>query len=159
LGLRPAQGRHAQPRSRVERAAAAVAVGERLRLARGAQAQHGQHPGFASSSNGDAGGPNFPLSPHSNAWSLRANGASFGAGSTLTLRPVHRAEFGSSYTFLTTREHERIAFDSSGNALATGGTPDSHLPTLRNRDHVLETSLRFEVARGLALKLYHRYEL
>ncbi|TMA30242.1 MAG: hypothetical protein E6J87_18690 [Deltaproteobacteria bacterium] len=106
-------------------------------------------------SNGDAGGPNFPLP---NAWNVNADGRSNGLGSSVSLRPVHRGEFVSSYNFSTTREREKLAFGSDA-ALATPGTsPGDHLPTLRNLDHVIVTSLRFEVTKWLGLKLYHRFE-
>jgi len=89
-----------------------------------------------------------------------ADGRSIGLGSNISLRPVHRVEFVSSYNFLTTREREELAFGSDA-ALANpvfGTPPDDHLPTLRNQDHVLVTSLRFEVTKWLGLKLYHRFE-
>jgi len=114
--------------------------------------------GFASSSNGDAGGPNFPIT---NGWSVHADGSSFGLGSSLSLRPIHQFELVSSYYVLDTRERERLAFNSF-DALANpifGETPSNHLPTLRNLDHAVETSLRYELTTWLGLKLYHRYEL
>jgi Putative outer membrane beta-barrel porin, MtrB/PioB len=113
--------------------------------------------GFASSANGDAGGPNFPLA---NSWSVHADGDSLGLGSSVSLRPVHRVELASSYNFLETRERQHLAF-ASIDALANpdfGVPPGDRLPTLRSRDHAIETSVRFEVAQWLALKLYHRYE-
>jgi hypothetical protein len=112
--------------------------------------------GFASSSNGDAGGPNFPFA---NAWNIRTDGNATGLGSNLTLRPVRWVELVSSYSFLVTREHERLAFASLA-ALANpvGPPPGNRLPTLESLDHVIETSLRFEVTKWLGFKLYHRYE-
>ena len=113
--------------------------------------------GFASSANGDAGGPNFPFT---SGWNAHADGSSLGCGSSVSLRPVHWVQLVSSYNYLETRERERLAFNSI-DALANpifGETPGNRLPTLRSRDHAIETSLRFEVRKWLGLKLYHRYE-
>jgi hypothetical protein len=113
--------------------------------------------GFASSANGDAGGPNFPFT---SGWSVHADGSTVGCGSSLSLRPVHRVELVSSYNFLQTREREDLAFNSL-NAVANpifGDQPGNRLPTLRSSDHVIETSLRLEVTKWLGFKVYHRYE-
>jgi MtrB/PioB family decaheme-associated outer membrane protein len=113
--------------------------------------------GFASSADGNAGGPNFPLD---NAWSVHSDGDSVGCGASLSLRPLHWLELVSAYNYLETREQERLAFDSV-NALANpifGASPPGSLPTLHGSDHAIQTSLRFELAKWLGLKLYHRYE-
>jgi hypothetical protein len=114
--------------------------------------------GFASSSDGNAGGVNFPFA---NEWQVHANGSSTGLGGSVSLRPAHWVELVSSYNFLVSRERELVFANSSG-ALANpvlGVAPRDRLPTLRNRDHAVETSLRFELTKWLGLKLYHRYEL
>jgi hypothetical protein len=113
--------------------------------------------GFASSANGDAGGPNFPVE---SGWNVHARGNSVGWGSSLTLRPLHWVELASSYNYFETRERERLAFNSEV-ALANpvfGSNPGDRLPTLRSSDHAIESSLRFEVTRWLGFKVYHRYE-
>jgi hypothetical protein len=117
--------------------------------------------GFATSADGDAGGPTSSF-PVDNGWSVHTNGSALGLGSSLSLRPAHWVELVSSYNFLATRERERLRLASeSGNALANpvpGDPAGDRLPALTGYDHVIETSLRFEVAKWLGLKLYHRYE-
>ncbi|HKA15165.1 MAG TPA: MtrB/PioB family outer membrane beta-barrel protein [Myxococcota bacterium] len=114
--------------------------------------------GFATSSNGHAGGPTFPLA---NSWSVNTDGSAIGGGANVSLRPAHWVELVSSYYYVETRERESLAFASLvalGNPVFGGPLPGDRLPTLLNRDHVVETSLRFEVAKWLGLKLFHRYE-
>ncbi len=112
--------------------------------------------GFASSSNGDAGGPNYP---YAYQWSTNASGEAVGWGGALTLQPLHWLEFDTRYTFLVTREDNRIAFTDLS-ALANSDfvtPPPGHFPDLRSRDHTLETSLRIALAKAVGLKLYYRY--
>ncbi len=112
--------------------------------------------GFAISSNGDAGGPNFPFSDQ---WGVRAHGDAVGWGGGLTLNPLHWLQFETRYTFLVTREEEDLAF-ATLNALAA---PDfsspvpGQLPKLRSRDNALETSVRVALRKSVGLRFFYRY--
>ena len=113
--------------------------------------------GFASSANGDAGGPNFAFS---NQWGVRASGDAIGWGGGLSLHPLHWLEFETRYTFLVTRETEDLSFAST-NALANpafGSPVPSELPKLRSRDNAVETSMRVALRKSVALRFFYRYE-
>ena len=112
--------------------------------------------GFASSANGDAGGPNFPLS---NQWGVRARGDATGWGCGLTAHPLSWLQFDTRYTFLVTREVDHLAFNSPAALadVAFGQPIPDVLPTLRNRDHVVESSLRLALRNNVALRFYWRY--
>ncbi len=112
--------------------------------------------GFATSANGDAGGPNYPYALQ---WSTNASGDAIGWGGSLTLSPLHWLQLDTRYTFLVVREDDRIGFADLG-ALANPDfvtPPPGHFPELRSRDHALETSLRIALRKSLGLKLYYRY--
>ncbi|HXZ84917.1 MAG TPA: MtrB/PioB family outer membrane beta-barrel protein, partial [Myxococcota bacterium] len=111
--------------------------------------------GFATTADGNAGGPNFPFS---NQWGMRSRGDATGWGGTLTAHPLSWIQFDTRYTFLVTHEADHLAFNSFA-ALASGAPPvPTALPTLRNRDHVVETSLRFALRKSLGLRFYYRYD-
>jgi hypothetical protein len=68
-------------------------------------------------------------------------------------------ELDTRYTFLVTREDDRIAFTDLA-ALANpdfATPPPGHFPELRSRDHALETSVRVALQKAVGLKLYYRY--
>lgn len=113
--------------------------------------------GFAISANGDAGGPNFPLSTE---WSVHSRGDAVGWGGELSVHPVHWLEFVTRYTFIVTREEEHLAFASTS-ALANvdfSQPPPDQLPTLRSRDQGVETSIRIALRKSLGLRVFYRYE-
>ncbi|HTO54582.1 MAG TPA: MtrB/PioB family outer membrane beta-barrel protein [Myxococcota bacterium] len=114
--------------------------------------------GFASSSNGDAGGPNFPFS---NEWGVKSNGDGVGWGGGFSLHPLQWISLDTRYTFLVFREDENLSFVSDAVLASQDPThpvPD-HLPRLRNRDHTLETSLRIALRKSTALRFFYRYDL
>jgi MtrB/PioB family decaheme-associated outer membrane protein len=113
--------------------------------------------GFASSPDGNAGGPSFPFS---NEWATRTEGTAIGWGGGLQARPFARLELASSCLFLVTRDEIDLEF-ASLSALASpdfASPPPDHLPELRSRDTALESSARLILRPGLALRLYYRYE-
>lgn len=113
--------------------------------------------GFASSADGNAGGPNFPFS---NQWGVRSRGDATGWGGTLTAHPLSWIQFDTRYTFLVTHETDHLAFNSV-TALANfdpAAPVPSTLPTLNNRDHIVEASLRFALRKSLGLRFYYRYD-
>jgi putative beta-barrel porin MtrB/PioB len=113
--------------------------------------------GFASSADGNAGGPNFPLA---NQWGVRARGGSTGWGAGLTAHPLSWIQFDTRYTFLVTREEDHLKFTSTA-VLASqdfSSPVPNVLPTLQNRDHIVETSLRFALSKALGLRFYYRYD-
>jgi hypothetical protein len=113
--------------------------------------------GFASSANGDAGGPNFPFSGQ---WGVHTRGDATGWGGGLNLHPLPWLELDTRYTFLVTREDQNLAFASTG-ALANvdfANPVPTSMPTLRSRDHALETSLRVALRKSVALRAFYRYE-
>lgn len=113
--------------------------------------------GFAGSANGDAGGPNFPFTSQ---WGVRARGDAVGWGGGLNLHPLEWLELDTRYTFLVTREDEKLAFASTS-ALANvdfASPIPQDLPTLRSRDHALEASLRVALRKSVALRFLYRYE-
>jgi hypothetical protein len=121
---------------------------------RGMQSIHG----FGSSPNGDAGGPDFPLS---NQWGVRSAGDAIGWGGGFNLHPMSWISLDTRYTFLVTREDEDLSFASPSalaNPIFTTPVPD-HLPRLRNRDHTVDTSLRLALRKSLALRFFYRWEL
>ena len=112
--------------------------------------------GFATSSNGDAGGPNYPLD---NQWSTNASGDAIGWGGRLTVQPLHWLELDTRYTFLVTREEDRIAFTNPfvlANPDFSAPAP-ADFPKLRSRDQTVETTVRIALHKSVALKLYYRY--
>ncbi len=112
--------------------------------------------GFATSSNGDAGGPNYP---YDNAWSTNASGDAIGWGGRLTVQPLRWLELDTRYTFLVTREEDQIAF-SNLFVLANpdfSAPPPRDFPELRARDQTVETTLRIALHKSVGLKLYYRY--
>jgi len=112
--------------------------------------------GFATSSNGDAGGPNYPLD---NQWSTNASGDAIGWGGRLTVQPLHWLELDTRYTFLVTREEDRIAFTNAfvlANPDFSAPAP-ADFPKLRSRDQTVETTVRIALHKSVALKLYYRY--
>jgi hypothetical protein len=120
------------------------------------QRRMGSIRGFASSPDGNAGGPNFP---YVYQWSTNASGDAIGWGGSLTVSPLHWLELDTRYTFLVTREDDRIAFTDLS-ALANpdiGNPPPGHFPELRARDHTIQTSLRIALSQAVGLKLYYRY--
>ncbi|MFI5317765.1 MAG: MtrB/PioB family outer membrane beta-barrel protein [Myxococcota bacterium] len=112
--------------------------------------------GFASSANGDAGGPNFPFT---NQWGVRAQGDATGWGGGLTAHPTSWIDLDTKYTFIVTHDADHESF-ASQNALAnvdpTQPIPSS-LPTLTSRDQAVETSARFALHKGLGLRFFYRY--
>ncbi len=112
---------------------------------------------FVDNDNGDAGGPNYSLT---NQWGVRARGDATAWGGGLRLAPLRWLELDTRYTFLVTREKENQSFASTGAIPVidfASAIPDA-LPTLRSRDHMLETSLRVSLRESLALRVYYRYE-
>ena len=112
--------------------------------------------GFATSSNGDAGGPNYPLD---NQWSTNASGDAIGWGGRLTVQPLHWLELDTRYTFLVTREEDRIVFTNAfvlANPDFSAPAP-ADFPKLRSRDQTVETTVRIALHKSVALKLYYRY--
>jgi MtrB/PioB family decaheme-associated outer membrane protein len=113
--------------------------------------------GFASSANGNAGGPNFKFT---NAWSVHTHGDAVGWGGGLTANPLHWLEVDTRYTYLVTLEKEDLSF-ASLSALANpdfaAAVPGS-LPKLRSRDNAVETSLRVALRKSVGLRFYYRYE-
>jgi len=113
--------------------------------------------GFATSADGNAGGPNFPFS---NQWGVRSRGDATGWGGTLTAHPLSWIQFDTRYTFLVTHETDQLSYNSL-TALADVNPAEpipSTLPTLFNRDHIVETSLRFALRKALGLRFYYRYD-
>jgi hypothetical protein len=113
--------------------------------------------GFAISADGNAGGPNFPFS---NQWGVRSRGDATGWGGTLTAHPLSWIQFDTRYTFLVTRETDLLSYNSlTALADVNPAAPiPGALPTLRNRDHIVETSLRFALRKSLGLRFYYRYD-
>jgi len=112
--------------------------------------------GFATSSNGDAGGPNFPFT---NEWSLNARGDAIGWGGQLTVNPIQWLQLDTRYTFLLTREEDKISFASNA-ALANldfAQPVPTDFPRLKSRDQTLETSVRIALRRSIGLRFYYRY--
>jgi MtrB/PioB family decaheme-associated outer membrane protein len=112
--------------------------------------------GFAISSNGDAGGPNYPFT---DGWGVRAHGNAIGWGGGLTANPLRWLTFETRYTFLVTRETEDVSF-ATLNALAApdfGSPVPGSLPELRSRDNFLESSVRVALRKSVALHFFYRY--
>ncbi len=122
------------------------------------QRNSGSIRGFASTPDPNAGPPNFPFT---NEWASYAHGQATGWGGRFTLSPFEWLQLDTRYTFLVTREDDKVAF-STNQALAsydfasTDPVPTG-FPKLRTRDQAVETSLRIALRKSLGLKLYYRY--
>src|SRR5262249_16711865 len=133
----------------------AIAANLFASLERHNRAMQGIH-GIASSSNGDAGGPNFPFS---NQWGVHTHGDATGWGGVLPLNRTSWVQLDTRYTFLVTREVEDLAFAGATALAAPAGVPiPDRMPKLRSRDHALETSLRFALRKSIGLRFFYRYE-
>lgn len=97
--------------------------------------------------------------PPENTWSARSRESTVAAGLNAWRRLFERVTLETNYTFILTRS--RVDYDyASDGALSLGitaGTAGSRFPTLTTEDHVLVTSLRLELARHLALRVFHLY--
>jgi MtrB/PioB family decaheme-associated outer membrane protein len=110
--------------------------------------------GFATSSDGSAGGPNFPLA---NGWRVDFEGSGVGWGGGLTARLVRSIELDTHYAFLFS--HDELETSAGGPAAPVNSTTVARrLPALRSRDHVVETALRIALRGDLSVRLFHRYE-
>jgi hypothetical protein len=98
--------------------------------------------------------------PPENTWSERTRESTVAAGLSAWRRLLERVTLETSYTFILTRS--RLDYDyASDRALSLGidsGAAGGHFPTLITEDHVLLTSLRVELLRHLALRVFHLYQ-
>ena len=122
------------------------------------QRNSGSIRGFASSPDPNAGPPNFPFT---NEWASYAHGEAIGWGGRFTLSPFEWLELDTRYTFLVTREDDKVAFTTNQALAAYDFTSTDPIPTdfpkLRTRDQAVETSLRIALRKSLGFKLYYRY--
>jgi putative beta-barrel porin MtrB/PioB len=89
---------------------------------------------------------------------MRSRGDAIGWGGGITAHPLSWLQFDTRYTFLITSEDDHLAFTSPIVLAASSGPPvPTVLPTLHNRDHVLESSLRFALTKFAGLRFYYRY--
>jgi hypothetical protein len=97
--------------------------------------------------------------PPQNTWSERTRESTVAAGASAWGRLLERVTLETSYAFSLTRS--RLDYDyASDGALAlgvTGAAAGSRFPTLATEDHVLLTSLRVELIRQVALRVFHLY--
>lgn len=112
---------------------------------------------YTQGNNDDkAGGANYPLS---NAWSeaFRDNSHSFGLGGRYGF-----GKFSLDSNFTMTLSRVEIGYEfASAAALATpalAATAGAGMPTTIYRLNALETGLRYQAAKNMAWRLFHRYE-
>ncbi len=114
---------------------------------------------YPASSTGTQFEPGGPVFPFDRAWDARTRAESVAAGAGFTARPVERLELRLQYQLLVAEERLSYGF-ASASALAPGTTAadaGARFPTLRNTDHILDTSARFQVTDWVALRFAYRY--
>jgi len=102
-------------------------------------------------------GPSFPPQ---NTWWESTRDETVMSGASGWLKLLDRVTLETSYSFLLARS--RLDYDyASDGALSlgvTGATAGSRFPTLTTEDHVLVTSLRIELQKHVALRVFHVYQ-
>jgi MtrB/PioB family decaheme-associated outer membrane protein len=103
--------------------------------------------------------PGGPVFPFDGAWDLRSREQSLAFGTGLSARPWKALELRADYQVALSRE--RISYDyASEAAFAPGVTAQdagSHLPSLRNADHVVEASARLALSEQISARILYRY--
>ena len=98
--------------------------------------------------------------PPENSWSERTRDESVLAGASAWVKLFERVTLETSYSFLLSQA--RLDYDyASDGALSLGITSAEagrRFPTLTTEDHVLVTSLRFEIQKHVALRVFHLYQ-
>ena len=123
------------------------------------QRNSGSIRGFASIAGPERGPAELPV--HATSGPATRTARPIGWGGRFTLSPFEWLQLDTRYTFLVTREDDKVAF-STNQALAsydfasTDPVP-TDFPKLRTRDQAVETSLRIALRKSLGLKLYYRY--
>ena len=111
----------------------------------------------APDADGSAGGPVFPLT---NVWRMDGDERSHAAGLASTFRLHPRVTLESGYTFLTTETDVGYEAASVG-SLAPGVTladAGDRFPTLRLREHVVNTQLRVALTERVEAGVLYRFE-
>ena len=96
--------------------------------------------------------------PVGNSWSTDLETTTYAFGMGLNLQLMPRLMLESDWSFIQTREN--IDYDFGPTAGDPGGAAPvgDDFPQLRQREQILETSLRFSVREDLAIRLYQRFE-
>lgn len=104
----------------------------------------------------DAGSPTYPLE---NAWELRSRQDTGFAGLGLRAQVFERWTLETRYSFIVT--HQAIDYDYASTAALAAGVNETDagtgFPALETLDHDLEASLRFQVAKHLALRVFYLF--
>jgi len=102
----------------------------------------------------------FASFPPQNAWSQRTREANGSAGAGLWLRVLDRVSVDANYSFILTTQKLDYEYASDG-ALAPGvitAEAGNAFRKLRSENHVLQTGLRLEVTKEVAVRTFYRYE-
>ena len=105
-----------------------------------------------------AGGALFPLA---NRWTWDSDAIVIVIGVGLTARPVTNLDFRLDYRFQRSDEVVNTRFDPAGGALpplVVAAGANGRFPSLRQLDHVVETSATYRFSDAISTRVYYRYQ-